>query len=713
MRQELKEWLEWALWYASKGLPVFPLEPRLKAPIPKSGGHRDATTDEAQIRQWAEMFEAFGQDTPNLAIAPPPGLIVVDVDPEHGGDKTVKELEAQGQQLTGTLVQQSGSGGFHALYAVPPDAQRQPKEPWKGINIKGNGRGYIVVHPSVHPNGRQYQWLNPNAVIEPAPEFVTAVCRGGADRKTEPSPLLQSPRKLPDEAVSQVAEILANELVDGSKHSTVVAFGQWCLARGLAASDAYAIVDEALHQTSGVTDHEAGCQASLWGYQQGVGGGYTALSELLASGRQGLEVLTYCVKRYTGPTVEESIAGQVTAVAERVLGQSLEAVPPTPENPWGRFQTLRPTDAVEPREELVEGLDIAKGYSTGIVGLMRSGKTPLSMLLACCVAHGVPFLGHETKQAKVILAVSEKVTSARRTLRQVAKGLSVDPDAITVVNLSRDKLNLEDALGEFLHGLQHSGAEMLVLDTYNDAVEGLDRNQAEFSAPMKKVAAACDDFRCAFVPVLHTKKSSVGLPSLVDIDGHNSAGATLSAAWGVHQPDPDKRSRFRVGSTRASGDEFEPFEFELRTESETLGDELEPALIVSRAEFEELSQPDKPSKKPESSAERAGRWVDEARQIILNAGKQVSQVELLGQLQPPGRGLDKAKRDALREAVPDYLAAVDQFGFEYRRGGNGAKFYKLADVVQAAELDIRSVVLDRHGRFRPDTVTASREPLDD
>ena len=104
--------LDHALRYASQGLPVFPVWPALqfkpgrfvcgcpsglrcrhpaKHPLGSlaRNGRNDATIDEAKIRDWWTVWP-----NANISIATGNGLVVVDIDPRHGGDVTLAELEA-------------------------------------------------------------------------------------------------------------------------------------------------------------------------------------------------------------------------------------------------------------------------------------------------------------------------------------------------------------------------------------------------------------------------------------------------------------------------------------------------------------------------------------------------------------------------------------------------------------------------------------------
>jgi hypothetical protein len=72
-------------------------------------GFKDATVDPTQITQWWNAHPEW-----NVAIAcEPSGLVVVDVDPRHGGDATWAQLKADLGITDDTAQAISGSGGPH------------------------------------------------------------------------------------------------------------------------------------------------------------------------------------------------------------------------------------------------------------------------------------------------------------------------------------------------------------------------------------------------------------------------------------------------------------------------------------------------------------------------------------------------------------------------------------------------------------------------
>ena len=144
-----------ALWYAEQGIPVFPLQPRQKRPLPGSRGFKDATTDTEQIRTW------WGA-VPDANIGAPTGLSfdVIDVDGPAGVVTLLTELWDKLPPALGR-VSTPRPGGQH-IY-VPPAGVGNRAAVYPGIDYRGAG-GYVVVPPSVTdehgPDGR-YQWLQP------------------------------------------------------------------------------------------------------------------------------------------------------------------------------------------------------------------------------------------------------------------------------------------------------------------------------------------------------------------------------------------------------------------------------------------------------------------------------------------------------------------------------------------------------------------------
>ena len=147
--------LSWALAYAQMGWHVLPLNPGTKQPlghlVPR--GMLDATVDITTIRSWWARSATAGV---GIALAQS-GLVAIDIDPRNGGNETFEQLEAAHGSLRSDVMAFTGGGGEHHVFVVPPGTQVSlPGTLGPGVDLKCNG--YIVVEPSIHPNGKAYGW---------------------------------------------------------------------------------------------------------------------------------------------------------------------------------------------------------------------------------------------------------------------------------------------------------------------------------------------------------------------------------------------------------------------------------------------------------------------------------------------------------------------------------------------------------------------------
>ena len=139
--------------YAELGMPVFPLQPRGKAPATASGCLQ-ATTDTAVIGRW---WDAAPDMNVAIATGGASGVFVVDVDDEIG-EATIRELERANGALPSTVESLTGRGRHIWFRLGEHDPVRNSAgKIGPGVDIRGNG-GYVVAPPSVHPTGRKYEW---------------------------------------------------------------------------------------------------------------------------------------------------------------------------------------------------------------------------------------------------------------------------------------------------------------------------------------------------------------------------------------------------------------------------------------------------------------------------------------------------------------------------------------------------------------------------
>ncbi len=115
--------LDAALAYAKKGWAVLPLRGKLPAIAKADGGRgvHDATTDTDTIKAW---WTKWPDANVGVACGEASGFWTLDIDPRHGGDETLAELEELHGQLPATVEQFTGGGGRHILFKFNGDAIR-------------------------------------------------------------------------------------------------------------------------------------------------------------------------------------------------------------------------------------------------------------------------------------------------------------------------------------------------------------------------------------------------------------------------------------------------------------------------------------------------------------------------------------------------------------------------------------------------------------
>jgi hypothetical protein len=135
---------------------VFPLNG--KVPLAGTRGCKDASSDPSLIARWP--------DCTGVGVATGAGLVVLDVDGDAGAE-SLHELERQHGELPSTVSAVTGGGGAHHYFASRAIRNSAGKL-GPGLDVRGEG-GYVVAPPSLHPNGRRYEWDNSPGCTELVP----------------------------------------------------------------------------------------------------------------------------------------------------------------------------------------------------------------------------------------------------------------------------------------------------------------------------------------------------------------------------------------------------------------------------------------------------------------------------------------------------------------------------------------------------------------
>ncbi len=143
-----------ALDYLGLGWSVIPVRERAKRPAVAWKAYQSECVSEKTLRAWFRRSPDFNVAIVTGALS---GLVVLDVDPRHGGKESLRGLERQHGRLPKTVESTTGSGGRHVYFAHPGGEVRNRTNIEPGIDLRGDG-GCIVAPPSMHPSGKRYRW---------------------------------------------------------------------------------------------------------------------------------------------------------------------------------------------------------------------------------------------------------------------------------------------------------------------------------------------------------------------------------------------------------------------------------------------------------------------------------------------------------------------------------------------------------------------------
>lgn len=208
-----------ALAYRARGWSVIPLRARDKRPLISWQPYQRTPASEAEVRAWFQRWPAANVGIVTGAVS---GLVVLDVDPGHGGVASLGELERRHGPLPRTLEAISGGGGRHLYFAHPGGHVPNRVAVAPGIDLRGDG-GMIVAPPSVHPSGVPYVWRPGRGPGQAAPAalpewVVEAVAPSGA---REGHPLAHWRR------------LVAEGVAEGARNNTIASLSGHLLWHGV------------------------------------------------------------------------------------------------------------------------------------------------------------------------------------------------------------------------------------------------------------------------------------------------------------------------------------------------------------------------------------------------------------------------------------------------------------------------------------------------
>ena len=126
-----------------------------------------ATSDPAQLIEWWAKWQDANIGT---VTGKKSGVFILDVDGDIGAE-SLKSLEENNSPLPVTLAAVTGKGKH--LYFQYPDTRIKTSNGKlaRGLDVKGEN-GSCNAPPSVHASGKVYEWLNAEAPIAAAPNWL-------------------------------------------------------------------------------------------------------------------------------------------------------------------------------------------------------------------------------------------------------------------------------------------------------------------------------------------------------------------------------------------------------------------------------------------------------------------------------------------------------------------------------------------------------------
>lgn len=105
------------------------------------------------IKSAEELEEIFRRrPMANFGIVTGNGLVVIDIDPRHGGFESLEQIK---HLIEPTLTVRTGGGGLHFYYSTDEKVgNRTGMLP--GIDVRGDG-GFVVAPGSKHVSGNYYE----------------------------------------------------------------------------------------------------------------------------------------------------------------------------------------------------------------------------------------------------------------------------------------------------------------------------------------------------------------------------------------------------------------------------------------------------------------------------------------------------------------------------------------------------------------------------
>ena len=456
---------EEAIKLAELGIRVIPIKPGEKRP-PMSQWQDKASNDIHVVNDWwTSQYSGYG-----IGIATGQTkhgrIFVLDVDDreEYKGSDTLHDLQEKYGQLPETVTAITGTGGQHLYFYCDEDIRNDAgSRLGVGLDIRGTG-GQVLAAPTIHPNGRTYQWehgLSPHErKPAKAPDWLVKLLTK--------QPEMVKPKGQPDNFLTDPNTPSARYCAKTTWEELLIPDG-WTLAK----------VDRhgEQHWVRPGKDPRDGTSATIGHNGNDALIVFTSSIPWLPEGgynRFGY----YAASKHGGDWKQASQAFLATNE-----GKPEPVTPiPTPDEmlsmlvDWKTFWSLE-----HATEEWLAKPLIAKGRQTALFAGAKTGKSWLTLNVVAALASGKPILGQPAQPPIHCLYLDYEMIESDLYERLEQFGYTEDDDLshlhyALIPNLP--PLNTTEGASAIMKLVELTKAEVVVIDTTGRAIDG-EENSAD------------------------------------------------------------------------------------------------------------------------------------------------------------------------------------------------------------------------------------------
>lgn len=474
----MSEMLQYALKYAQKGFAVFPVKERGKVPIIKNW-QNDASKDPNQINKW---WNAYPNANIGIATGTKSNLIVIDIDQDEDKGKdglaSIKEWEQANGELPETAEVLTGRGGVHKYYRLCDARIKNAVNIIDSVDIRNEG-GYVVAPPSIHENGRCYEWEAMHDIdeieIARADSTVLNLCMHNFKQKstfdyTAPIPEHKGLQK----AITE----------EGGRTAYLV---EWI---GKHVKNGYSeeLIKDMIRQ-----ENDLMCKPSL--------------SETELQKEVFPAIKRFIKHDFPATAVREQLKQEESKEEDDGL--------PEIEN-FGDFYDKEIILA----PELIEGM-LRQGHKMSISGPSKAGKSWLAIELAFAVAEGMNFLGHKCKRGRVLYINMEiDKDSFKKRIQKVyeAYGMSVKShqDNIDVWNLRGFSQPITMLAPHVIKHAKKRGYSLIIFDPLYKLMTGDENSNSDVAACLNVFDMIVQETGASSCILQHFAKGKAGDKDQID-----------------------------------------------------------------------------------------------------------------------------------------------------------------------------------------------------